>query len=745
MEGVVFVPYAITQLNLPKTIKSIGVECFYSLVNMESLDLSELSIKNDYVYTVTTYSTLPGYLQQIDTSQASGNILNRVKLANLKMGYTISYSTAGYKPAINYINGQVVDINDTEKIAMFKDENGAILSQWIINPLVVRINELQDAPVKEGYTFIGWTKQSAAFSAAKSLKYTIYTPQYQQGQPIWDFEDNVRFTLANTGLSETTTNEDITRILNSCKTHSNIEYTIENFRVIPAQWDTRGAVRFKVNIKDNITEETSSIDIDKYTTSLPNGNIIKDYVDIIKPDTDTSAEHIEEQIKNGLDDVGLDVKVEGFKNDGKYVQGVVNITNSLTGEKEYLNIKLIIESAIAEILNEILGSGRYNALTNPVDIKEEIEGQLGNGYTVDVGEFENTDGKVAASVTVKTPSDKSITQKLESTIKERTQTLAQVKDMLTSIKSSIKVGDRTIADDIINTIESIVTDTSIIVDIPDFKNDNGKVTGTITMTDADTKEVLKEEIVYMSNSAKVRGNIDKIPLSASSKDTDIINSIKSLVGNDVIVSLTNFKNDGVIVSGLIDVTNTDSTVVSIPMNLQIISQTTAEASLIVKKNLSTITVGVTTTQEEILSKATVGVKDALVTVYIENFMNDGKSVTGDIIISKLGEEDTTVKLSKVVSGISDGVVDGGTDTPGGNNNTPGGTGQTTNNTNTITGGNSTVGAITNTTGASTSSMSNNTITGGTTNITTGGNNITFNPTLGNNTITNGNITINLGK
>ncbi|MBY7002366.1 hypothetical protein HYI01_16880, partial [Clostridium botulinum] len=206
------------------------------------------------------------------------------------------------------------------------------------------------------------------------------------------------------------------------------------------------------------------------------------------------------------------VDIKDFKKDdatekenGK-ITGTVIITDNNTGEKIEIPIDITIPK-IEETLDEaqdtidkVLPNIKVDNNTTVEDIKNQIKDNVGSNIDVDIKDFKKDDatekenGKITGTVII---TDNNTGEKIEIpidiTIPKIEETLDEAQDTIDKVLPNIKVDNNTTVEDIKNQIKDNVG-SNIDVDIKDFKKDDatekedGKITGTVIITDKNTGE-----------------------------------------------------------------------------------------------------------------------------------------------------------------------------------------------------------------------------------------------------------------
>nr|WP_172688110.1 hypothetical protein [Clostridium botulinum]ALP68984.1 putative PspC-like surface protein [Clostridium botulinum] len=296
---------------------------------------------------------------------------------------------------------------------------------------------------------------------------------------------------------------------------SKIIIVIDKFELTKATEKTPGKLIVEVTVLDGSSSKTlgKTYEIAKTNQSVEDAQdtIDKIVIPSIKVDNNTSVEDIKNQIKDAVGD-NIDVDIKDFKKDessnkedGK-ITGTVIITDKNTGEKIEIPIDITIPK-IEETLDEaqdtidkVLPNIKVDNNTTVEDIKNQIKDNVGGNINVDIKDFKKDDatekenGKITGTVII---TDNNTGEKIEIpidiTIPKIEETLDEAQDTIDKVLPNIKVDNNTTVEDIKNQIKDNVG-SNIDVDIKDFKKDDatekedGKITGTVIITDKNTGE-----------------------------------------------------------------------------------------------------------------------------------------------------------------------------------------------------------------------------------------------------------------
>lgn len=761
--------YAATKIIIPSSIQKIGNNCFFSLDNIQYLDLSQVPVSGFSPYCLA--------------------LSNNSKIDRIKMQwwYTTLTTQVFYGPTTVPVRDySIYDFNEVS----FLDESSQVLSYWLIKSNV-RINELQDTKPKNGYTFSGWQSSSVSIEYKHQecqygpspyctnyvnhangvysyyTNYTNYTPIYEKGQPIWDAEDKIKVALSTFAVDEDTKETDILKLIESCLTFDNIAYDVENFRISPSQDDVRGALRCTINLTNKNNNEKKSIDVDLYTTELPTSEKLTSIINKYNNYTEaTTRDNLIKYVKEVLDDNGLDVSIENFINNKRHIQGNIIVLNKLDGLKKVVSINKVIPANIKLVIEDAIKALKLNTMTNEESVVKQISRYVNDSavFTISIVDFKNANGKVTGTVVAKDSEGISTLVDLNVVVPERSQSLANAFEIVKSNLASLQVSDNSTYDYVLEYLSKDVNDGAIEISIPNFRNKNGAVKGTITLVDVEENETKTLDL----NMNTIEGNINKVlddsKIGNKTTSDDIYKQISEALGSDDYdITIEEFKNEDGHVTAVIVVTKKDGTVVKIPFDKTVVHQTVEQAAYIINKNLTDYVPSASTTGSQVIRDLSYGIKDVDIEVTIPDFNNDGTNVTGTIKINKADGTSKEISLNKKIaisgSGNNGNNGDAGSDTPAGStnsgnaNNTGYDSGSVSSssqsnpvvNTNPNITTNPNISSNPNITvnpwiGTNPNVTTSPTISGGSSSSSTGAINLGFNPVMGSNSATSGNVT-----
>ncbi|MBY6780623.1 N-acetylmuramoyl-L-alanine amidase family protein [Clostridium botulinum] len=354
------------------------------------------------------------------------------------------------------------------------------------------------------------------FDSNMNIQYVPYTIKIKQLAQTLDHaaskvNEKLNSLKADNKLTKEVFTEDMKSVITNSE-GSKIIIVTDKFELTEATEKIPGKLIVEVTVLDGSSSKTlgKTYEIAKTNQSVED-TIDEIVLPNIKVDNNTSVEDIKNQIKDSVGD-NIDVDIKDFKKDessnkedGK-ITGTVIITDKNTGEKIEIPIDITIPK-IEEILDEaqdtidkVLPNIKVDNNTTAEDIKNQIKDNVGGNINVDIKDFKKDDatekenGKITGTVII---TDNNTGEKIEMpidiTIPKIEETLDEAQDTIDKVLPNIKVDNNTTVEDIKNQIKDNVG-SNIDVDIKDFKKDDatekedGKITGTVIITDKNTGE-----------------------------------------------------------------------------------------------------------------------------------------------------------------------------------------------------------------------------------------------------------------
>ncbi|MBY6822031.1 N-acetylmuramoyl-L-alanine amidase family protein [Clostridium botulinum] len=357
------------------------------------------------------------------------------------------------------------------------------------------------------------------FDSNMNIQYVPYTIKIKQLAQTLDHaaskvNEKLNSLKADNKLTKEVFTEDMKSVITNSE-GSKIIIVTDKFELTEATEKIPGKLIVEVTVLDGSSSKTlgKTYEIAKTNQSVEDAQDTIDEIVLpnIKVDNNTSVEDIKNQIKDSVGD-NIDVDIKDFKKDessnkedGK-ITGTVIITDKNTGEKIEIPIDITIPK-IEEILDEaqdtidkVLPNIKVDNNTTAEDIKNQIKDNVGGNINVDIKDFKKDDatekenGKITGTVII---TDNNTGEKIEMpidiTIPKIEETLDEAQDTIDKVLPNIKVDNNTTVEDIKNQIKDNVG-SNIDVDIKDFKKDDatekedGKITGTVIITDKNTGE-----------------------------------------------------------------------------------------------------------------------------------------------------------------------------------------------------------------------------------------------------------------
>lgn len=489
------VPFRAKKIILPQSITAIGNDCFYGLVNIQSLDL--------------TYVTSIGVTS---LHMAPNAVLDRVKLGNNNDSY-FNYGLVTWSNGTQQVRLPLFNHYQFKRIE-FRKMDTSVSSKWLVKSNV-RINELQDPETKDGYYFSGWKQNTyikdnyqrvdsgRGFTDANGNvynsggtynfqeTYTYYTPSYEEGQTLTDMEDKLKEVMSTMVVTVNTRESDIFAMVDSCqnKNYNNIGYTIDNFRVIEPQPenDVKGAVRCTINLTDKIDGSTKSVNFDIAITEapvFPTEAKLKEYVDSYNEYTvSTTSDDLVKYISQFIDDKRLTVKINNFTNDTYHVHGNLIITNTVDNTTKQIYISKAVYSKIDAIVEYAIKNLIVDASSNESYIVNQIKNVIADDrYNVKICDFTNSNGCVFGTVVTGDQYGTICINQLNAA--SNFSAIVDEKAVNEAL-NNMSVGASTTSNDVINALRPVVNNDLFTIVIDNFCNDNGNVTGTAVITKVD--------------------------------------------------------------------------------------------------------------------------------------------------------------------------------------------------------------------------------------------------------------------
>ncbi|MBY6977852.1 hypothetical protein FCV26_16495, partial [Clostridium botulinum] len=360
------------------------------------------------------------------------------------------------------------------------------------------------------------------FDSNMNIQYVPYTIKIKQLAQTLDHaaskvNEKLNSLKADNKLTKEVFTEDMKSVITNSE-GSKIIIVTDKFELTEATEKIPGKLIVEVTVLDGSSSKTlgKTYEIAKTNQSVEDAQDTIDEIVLpnIKVDNNTSVEDIKNQIKDSVGD-NIDVDIKDFKKDessnkedGK-ITGTVIITDKNTGEKIEIPIDITIPK-IEETLDEaqdtidkVLPNIKVDNNTTAEDIKNQIKDNVGGNINVDIKDFKKDDatekenGKITGTVII---TDNNTGEKIEIpidiTIPKIEETLDEAQDTIDKVLPNIKVDNNTTVEDIKNQIKDNVG-SNIDVDIKDFKKDdatekeNGKITGTVIITDNNTGEKIE--------------------------------------------------------------------------------------------------------------------------------------------------------------------------------------------------------------------------------------------------------------
>ncbi|OSA97295.1 UNVERIFIED_ORG: hypothetical protein B2H98_08090 [Clostridium botulinum] len=425
--------------------------------------------------------------------------------------------------------------------------------------------------------------------------------------------------LENMYLSNTSTSAELESELNSCLTGAEgntikIKVADDDFRMMKATEDLNGSIRGKITLFDsnmNIKYIPYNVKIKQLAQTLDNAaNKVNDKLNNLKADNNLTKEAFTEDMKSvitnaeGSKIIILTDKFELTKATEKTLgKLIVEVTvldgsSSKTLEKtlEIAKTNQSVDEA-QDTLDKVLPKLNVDNNTKLEDIINQIKDAVGDNINVEIKDFNKTDstnkenGKITGTIVITdNKTGETIEIPLDISIPKLEETLDEAQDTLDKVLPKLNVDNNTKPEDIINQIKDAVGD-NINVEIKDFNKtdatskENGKITGTIVITDNKTGETIEipldisipklEETLDEAHN-NINDKLPSINVDNNTKPEDIINQIKDGLGNNINVEIKDFnktdatsKNEGKITGTIVITDNKTGETIEIPLNVTI--------------------------------------------------------------------------------------------------------------------------------------------------------------------------------